>query len=293
MGKVERWDQIATEDREVTTARYQLTAHGSIPDLEQRIGRLGGQGEAEAGLRSIFRDPAAARAALEQSYGDVGRDLTYKRLAEHPEEFGKLRGQSIFGAVTEAREQSLNTAYNSGRLALGHRRRQEKLQAELEQAKVYHRRQTQLREEREGLTPASFDAEAKVRFGGYRPVERLQAQRTADRERLVADVGREARGLKLSQLKAHLTPEQYRLLEGIRRDEREHLQPLRMAIGKLKRAQTTGAQGLRLAKKVAGFYGLAPRHIVMRLLPREVQTAVAAVKLVWSLARSMDRGLGR
>ena len=124
-------------------------------------------------------------------------------------------------------------------------------------------------------------------------MERLQAERTADRERLVADVGREARGLRLSQLKAHLTPDQYRLLEGIRRDEREHLQPLRTAIKKLDRARATGARGLRLAKKVAGFYGLAPRHIVMRLLPREVQTAVAAVKLVRSLARSMNRGLSR
>ena len=65
-----------------------------------------------------------------------------------------------------------------------------------------------------------------MRFGGYRTGDWVRAQRTAGRGRLVADGGREARGLKLSQLKAHLTPDQYWLLEGIRRDEREHLQPL-------------------------------------------------------------------
>ncbi|MCP3962205.1 MAG: hypothetical protein GY719_30550, partial [bacterium] len=50
-------------------------------------------------------------------------------------------------------------------------------------------------------------------------------------------------------------------------------------------------RGLQLAKTVAGLYRYAPRSIVMRLLPAEVQVAVAAVQLVRSVAKTLGRGL--
>ena len=48
--KVERWDEIVAESREVTSARSQLAFSGSLPDLERSIGRSAGQAEAAASL---------------------------------------------------------------------------------------------------------------------------------------------------------------------------------------------------------------------------------------------------
>ncbi|MCP3962204.1 MAG: hypothetical protein GY719_30545 [bacterium] len=48
-----------------------------------------------------------------------------------------------------------------------------------------------------------------------------------------------------------------------------------------------------IAKMVARLYLAAPRHILWRLAPPQVRVAVAAVKLVRSLAKSMERTHGR
>ncbi len=266
--KGERWDQLVAESREVSSARTQLAFRGNLVEIDRHIKRAEiVQGSVGARFPEIFRDPEAARAALEQSYADVGRGETYRRLALRPQEFGKLHGQQIFGRVTEAREKALDRAYSVGREALDSRQREQELRPIREQADGYRRQQNWIREE--------------------------QGKLGKGRDDFVAGVGRQAKGLDLRKLKRHLTPEQYKLLERIRRDEREHLKPLRVAIKSFDAARAQGRKGVRLAKTLAGLYRAAPQHIVLRLLPPQVQAAVAAVKLVRSLARSMNRGLSR
>lgn len=265
--KVERWDQLGVERREVTAARSQLAYRGNLTEIDRHIKRAENvQGNIGAYFPEIFRDPEAARAALEKSYADVGRGETYRRLASRPQELGKLHGQQVFGRVTEVREKALDRAYSVGREALESWERQRKLRPIREQVDGYRRQQRGLREEQGKL---------------------------GDRDELVAGVGRQAEGFELGELKRHLKPEQYEQLKDIRRGEEKLLKPLRESIKSFDAARAAGRRGLRLAKTVAGLYRVAPRHIVMRLLPPQVRTAVAAVQLVRSLARSMNRGLSR
>ena len=107
--------------------------------------------------------------------------------------------------------------------------------------------------------------------------------------------------------KLELTDRQQALLQGIRSDEAQHLAPLREAIQKLDIAGVGATAGKAiaagktaaanpLAKRVARLYSAAPEHIIRRLAPPQIRTALAAVNLVRRLrrlARSMQRGMGR
>ena len=267
--RLQRWHEIDAEAQQVTAARAQLAHRGSIPDLKREIGRGTGQAEAEANLMHIFRKPEHARATLERSYAENGHRTTYRQLAERPQEFGKLRGLW----QTQTREDALRLATSNGRRAVEGHDRHQKLQGDLEQAEGYRLRQLSFREEQGGL-----------------------AKERAD---LVADVGRQAEGLNLEQL--NLTDRQRSTLQTIRGDEARHLIPLREAIRQLDAAGKAKATGKAITKtagkvspiaqRVAKLYTAAPKHIIRRLSPPQIRTALAAVNLIRRLARTAERGM--
>ncbi|MCP3963666.1 MAG: hypothetical protein GY719_38005 [bacterium] len=268
LAKLERWDEIERQRKELADTRPDDLRGGSyyLPQYDRSIERAENvQRHVGDHFEEIFRDPEAARTALEQSYADVGRVATYRRLAMRPEEFGKLHGQQIFGRVTEAREKALERAHSLGQGALKSMEEERRLRERQEQVERYLRQQRGLQEELK-------------KFG-------------KDRDELVAGVGRQAEGLELGELKRHLKPQQYEQLKDIRRGEEKLLKPLRESIKRFDAARAAGRRGLRFAKTVAGLYGVAPRQIVMRLLPAEVRVAVAAVELVRSVAKTLGRGM--
>ena len=114
----------------------------------------------------------------------------------------------------------------------------------------------------------------------------------SDRSELQAGVLRRARGFGEDELAPQLDRQNLATLRVLRGAEEKELQHLRGAVAKLRYLKNAKASAPKLepaARVVAALARRATRAVLRRLLPGEIQLALAAVSAVRTLVRSIDR----
>ncbi len=274
LGQLERWDELAVQSREAARDRHDLPHHGSLPDLQRTIRDLEqSPRHFQQDLARIYREPDAARQALDRGARDRGPVEAFRRLAETPESFGHLNGRRVLGQPTPARIQALGVARREGTVGLERHTRLAKLRDVYERADRYRVEGLELSRERSVLAP--------------------------DRDELVADLRRHAAGIDLAQVDCRLSPRQVETLRELQRSDDLHLAPLRSALEGFRTARSSGRSRrtvLRLASNVSAIYHATPRNLLRRLASPQLRLilgatslAAAAVKKLTAETKDHDR----
>ena len=250
---LERWDELDAKVKEVAQARHDLPYEGSRPDLEQALRSLDRSSQRlESDLAHFYRDPAAARLALEQKIRAGGPIEAFRQLESMPESYGRLHGRTFLGQPSQARAAALDQAQIAGaRFARLESHRIEVVDAQ-RKAKTYN---------------ADIDT-------FYRERARLGK----DRGRLLRTLREKATGLELAQLEGRLSAQHLAVLRDL-----VHLAPLRTALQNFRAARTNRTPReavLRLAQNLVSVYRTTPRGLLMRLAPRQVKLIVTATTMV-------------
>ncbi len=256
LGDLKRLDLLDEEHRRASEMRRRLVYAGNVVEIRARLDRAAGaREELEQSLGSIYRDPERARELLSESAHRIGLEDTIQRFGKAPAAFGKLRGFHVPGLGDSPQRA---TALELARQGQGHASsalaRRERLESELEAATSWQRVQNANRE---------------------------LAQVYPSREALLAELGRHMEGLELHEVRPLLRPGQAKLVQGVRRAEQQFLEPLREGAEMFRSLEASGVRlrrpGLQArAKRLNALFQHAPRHILRRLTPPQLQGVLLA-----------------
>ncbi|MCP3960773.1 MAG: hypothetical protein GY719_23255 [bacterium] len=280
LSDLRRLQLLDIKGRRLVELRQHLVAAGNVYELQARLEKIPEvRAELYESVHEIYRDPGSAIEAFEASIRRQGRRATIERFGGNPGAFGELRGRHLgWLGNTPQRKRALDLVWHNWGFASKALTRREGMNAELAAARRLQRRQSRNR--------------------------KLQAA-FPSRERLLADLGRHMEGLGMDEVRPLLQPGQAKLVGELRQAERRFLEPLRAAAGKFTELDARGLvePAVRAeAQRVAALFqpdsagrswtaaAYAPRHILRRLTPPQMQGALAAVavarRAVASVARS-------
>ncbi len=264
LSDLRRLDLAHLQFRRASEERHHLAFGGNVTELRAALERIGDPRELlEESVAQIYRDPEAAIAAMRGNTRQQGLQATIERFGENPALFGKLQGVH-FPALgnSPARSRALRLAWYDHGFAKAALPRRENMENELEAALSLKDRQWEARQ----LTRAF-----------------------PSRDELLTELGRHMEGLELHEVRPLLQPGQAKLVQDLRRDEQQFLEPLREASRRFK-AFHTGPRTARAAaeaKKIAGLFHAAPEHILSRLNPPQMQAVLVAAAIARRVAKQV------
>ena len=264
LGRLERWDEIATETR-AADARAALPYQGNLLDLDHKIRELERTPrDLDRDLSRVYRQPEAARVALEQHTRDRGPAEAFERLKETPEDFGRLHGRQILGQPSRARAEALDVARRAGSQGAGRHEQAAQLRGAYQAADRYRLEHRALSKERGALAP--------------------------DRGALVEELRVRAAGLDLAQLEGHLKSDHLKTLLDLQQSDAVRLRPLQEALGAFHRVRETGTRPAtlwRVAGELSSLYRATPRSLLRRLTPPQLRLLVSAVSAAVAIVRTL------
>ncbi len=265
-----RLDDLDLEYRNASESRRHLVYRGSVTEIRSTLERVPvPREELEKSVAEIYRNPDSALEAIRKSVPHQGLDATIDRFKKDPAAFGKLRGIHVPGlGNSPQRARALDLVWHSSGYASTALARRERLESELVTAVSYQRLQNENRE-----VVASYPG----------------------REKLLVELGRHMEGLELHEVRPLLQPGQAKLVQDVRRAEQYFLEPLREGAGKLLSLEARGVALTQSAvqakaQEVAALFRYAPRYILKRLTPPQVQGALLAVAVVKRAVKAVTRG---
>ncbi|MCP3963842.1 MAG: hypothetical protein GY719_38890, partial [bacterium] len=252
--------------------RRELVFRGNVVELTAALERVPDPRDLlEKSLADIYHQPDLAREALRRNIEDRGIHAAIDAFDMDPATFGKLRGHHVpgFGDSPE-RAKARDLAWQRAGEADAAFTRRDRIEPQLQAARYYQGIQNEVRE---------------------------LADAYPSREKLLAELGRHMEGLELHEVRPLLRPGQAKLVQDVRRAEQRFLEPLREAAREFRLLEGGGvslstATVQATAREAAALFSNAPRHILQRLTPPQMQgvllaAAVAkrAVKVVARAAR--------
>ncbi len=260
-----RSDLLELDYRHTSEARHQLAFHGNVTELESELRRVGDPRQLlEQSVAEVYRDPELAVRRMRENTSRRDLQGSIERFAQDPAAFGKLRGVHVPGlGDSPARAKALDRASTGARRASRAQVSRERMELDLESAVSLQRRLTENRE-----------------LAGSLP----------SREVLMAELGRHMEGLELHEVRPLLQPGQAKLVQDVRRADQQFLEPLREAARRFRVLHGgDSAQLAAEAKKIAGLYQAAPRHVLRRLSPPRMQAVLAAPAMARRVANVASR----
>ncbi|MCP3963610.1 MAG: hypothetical protein GY719_37720 [bacterium] len=262
-----RLDRLEAQARHFAESHAALPHRGNTYEISASLQALESpRPHADRSLEHVFRHPARARQRLAASYQRDGESATLQHLAEDPAVFGRLRGWKIpLVGQTQDRGQALEAASGHAQRALEIHHQRSQLTGALDSARSYRKLQAQ---------------------------NRQLVQALPRRESLLSDLGRHMAGLELHEVEPLLCPGQGKLVEDLRQAELQFLEPLREASGKFLALQTGGVSQPEVhakAQRIAALFQYAPRHILRRLTPPQMQGTLVAVAIARRVLKAVTR----
>lgn len=265
LGRLERRDEIEHLKMAAERSRQALPYKGSLPDLDLKIRKLEQPPpDLDHDLGRIYRQPEAARAALEQYARDHGMTEAFRQLETAPEDFGRLRGRQILRQPSRARAEALKVARRTGSAGAKRYERASELRSARQAADRYRLEALDLGKERGALAP--------------------------ERAALVEELRVQAAGLDHAQLEEHLKPDQLKTLRDLRASDRLRLEPLQKALSafhRKRRASTRPATRWRLAGELTSLYRATPSSLLRRLAPPQIRLLISAVTAAAAIMRKL------
>ena len=265
LGRLERWDEIQARAVAVSRSRTALPYQGSLSTLDREIGDLEQPPPyLEHDLSLIYRQPEAARAAIEKHALDDGPADTFQRLKKTPEDFGRVHGRQVLGQSTRARAEALRVAHSAGSGGADR-----------------HRRLAQVRQAREASDSYRLE---------YLELVKQRDSLARERGELVENLRHQAAGLDLSQLEGRLRPDHLKALRDLRTSDRLQLRPLEEALGAfhgVRKTDMPSATLWRFARNLSTLYRTTPRSLLLRLTPPQLRLLVSAVSAAAAIVRKL------
>ncbi len=264
-----RLDRLGLEHRHDSQVRSQLAFRGNVADLKATLaGMPEPRNLLETSAARVYRNPDPAIRSMRENTGREGLQATIERFGENPAAFGKLRGFHVPGFGDSPRRTSaLGLAQQSaGRTSTAHTQR-DRIERHLDSAVTYQRRQNE---------------------------NRQLASAYPSRDQLLTELGRHMEGLEIHQVRPLLQPGQAKIVQDVRRAEQTFLEPLRKGARNLLAFE---AKGVALsqpavqakAQAVAVLFQHAPKHILKRLTPPQMQGALLAAAVARRVVKTATR----
>ncbi len=260
----ERLEGLNAESRDLARSRSSLMWGGDLHELRLALERAPQPGELlERSAGEIYRDPRQALRALDETARRHGWETTLERFGRSPSAFGKLRGSHLpaLGASPE-RSRALELASDlSGRAAAALVRR----------------------------------GRLETDLGRARSIRRLQDENTAlfreypGRHTLLAELGRRVEGLEIDEVRSLLRPGQERFIVELRRAEQDFLEPLRKVSRHFRALEAAGEPVGPAARTMTALLRNAPRHVLKRLTPPQMQTVLVAAAVARKVGKMAAR----
>ncbi len=264
-----RLDRLGLEYRHDSQMRNQLAFRGDVGELKTALARMPEPHSLlEESAARIYRNPDPAIRSMRENSAREGLQATIERLAENPATFGKLRGFHVPGfGDSPQRSSALGLVQHSADHASTALTQRDRIERHLDSAVTYQRHQKENRK-----LASSFPS----------------------RDQLLTELGRHMEGLEIHQVWPLLQPGQAKLVQDVRRAEQRFLQPLRK---NARQFISLEAKGLSLsqpavqakARTVAALFQHAPKHILKRLTPPQMQGALLAVAVAKQVKRLVAR----
>ena len=246
-----RLDLLERRQRRTSEARRHLVFRGNISEIKAAFERIPAARDLlEDSAPGIYRHPDIAVRRLRANTQRRGLQDTLERFGKNPGRFGKLRGLRVPGlGDSPGRKRALELVWHTSGQASAALIRREGMEAELEAAVSQQRLQNETRELIRALP---------------------------SREELLADLSRHMEGLELHEVWPLLRPGQAKLVQDVRSAEQLYLEPLRQASRAFRALDPAAPQAGAEAQKIAGLFQEAPRHVLRRLTPPQMQAALVA-----------------
>ncbi len=269
LGDLRRLELLDAQNQHVSQMRRNLVFRGNIIEIKATVERIPVPRDLlEESVADIYRDPGLAIKNMRENTHREGLDATIQRFDIDPATFGKLRGIHVPGlGDSPERAKALDLVWHRAGEAATALARRGRIVPELDAAVYYQGIQNENRE-----------------LAGAFP----------SRDTLLSELGRHMEGLELHEVRPLLRQGQAKLVQDVRRAEQHFLEPLREGAGKLLSLEASGvplAQSAVQAKAqgVAALFRYAPRHILKRLTPPQMQGALLAAAVAKQVKRLVAR----
>ncbi|MCP3997231.1 MAG: hypothetical protein GY722_19560 [bacterium] len=271
LGDLRRLELLDLQHSTASEMRRELVFRGNVVELTAALERVPDPRDLlEKSLADIYRQPDIAREALGRRIEDQGLHAAVEAFDMDPATFGMLRGHHVpgFGDSPE-RAKARDLAWQRAGEADAAFTRRDRIEPQLEAARYYQGIQNEVRE---------------------------LADAYPSREKFLTELGRHMEGLELHEVRPLLRPGQAKLVQDVRGAEQRFLKPLRVAAREFHSLEAGGvalstATVQTTAREAAALFRNAPRHILQRLTPPQMQgvllAAAVAKRALKVLARSV------
>ncbi len=268
LGDLRRLDLLQDQARHLAETRRHLLSRGSVVELEAMLQRVPvARDHLEESATLIYCDPDRAIEGMREQTRNHGLRNTVEHFRKDPAFFGRLRGVHTSGlGDSPGRRKVLDRVSKSAAKASSAIARRDLVENELEAARSCRQLQNENRE---------------------------LARAYPSREKLLTDLGRHMEGLEIHEVRPLLRPGQARLVQDLRKAELTYLNPLREAGRRFRSLEPGGIQHIAHIQKIAGLFQGAPRHILRRLTPPQIQTALVATAIAKRVVKAVAQATTR
>ncbi len=267
-----RLDRLGLEYRHDSQMRNQLAFRGNVVELKAALARMPEpRNLLEESAARIYRRPDPAIRRMRENAAREGLQATIERLGENPAAFGKLRGFHVPGfGDSPKRSSALGLAQQTAARASTALTQRDRIERHLDSALTYRSRQQDNRE-----------------LAGAFP----------SRDQLLTELSRHMEGLEIHQVRPLLQPGQAKLVQDVRRAEQRFLQPLRENARQFLSLEARGLAlsqpaGQAKARTVATLFQHAPKHVLKRLTPPQMQAVLVATAVARRVAKAVSKTAG-